>query len=75
MGKHSGLFRVRRGLFGRSVLQELIDYPGRIGPHVDSSIRELRWVDVPYSEAPRALVSQFCEEIMSKFTDGIRRRR
>ena len=59
MANHTGLFRVRRGLFGRSVLQECIDYPTFSGVQVDSSRRDLVWEDVPYNRAPRGLISQW----------------
>jgi hypothetical protein len=59
MGKHTGLFRVRKGIFGRSVLQECIDYPTMTGGWVDAACRELLWEDVPYNRAPRALISQW----------------
>lgn len=60
---HTAIFRVRRGLWGKSILQELIDSPSYIAGRVDSSIRMFRWVDVPYKAAPRALISQFTKEL------------
>lgn len=62
-GNHSGLFRVRRGWFGKSVLQECIDSPPFIGGIVDSHTRDLRWEDVPYNKAPRALISQLTKHL------------
>ena len=61
-GPHTGLFRVRRGWFGRCVLQELMDYPSYSGGAVDASMREFLWEDVLYKAAPRALISQFKQE-------------
>lgn len=60
----TGLFRVRRGLFGRSILQELRNYPYQepTGP-IDSSQRLVVWEDVPFSKAPRALISQFRQDL------------
>jgi len=57
-GNHTGLYRVRRGMFGRSILQECIDSPSFTAGRPDSSMRYLRWEDVPYNQAPRALISQ-----------------
>lgn len=59
---HTGLFRVRKGWFGKSVLQELMDYPTYSGGVVDASTREFVWQDVSYSHAPRSLISQFKQE-------------
>lgn len=42
-------YRVRKGLFGKSVLQYLKTYP---------AIDEFEWIDVSYNESPRALVSE-----------------
>lgn len=67
---YTDIFRVRRGWLGRSVLQELRNYPVYIGNSVDSTQREFIWEDVLYNHAPRALVSQFCEDVLRKFTDG-----
>ena len=46
----TGKFRVRRGWFGKAVLQELYDSPSYIGGHVDSSIRDYRWKDVKFDD-------------------------
>lgn len=59
---HTGLFRVRRGRFGKSILQECMDYPTYSGGVVDVTIREFVWEDVKYKYAPRALISQFKQE-------------
>lgn len=56
---HTGLYRVRRGIFGCSVLQELMDYPSYSGGFVDAHCREFVWEDVKYKAAPRALISQW----------------
>lgn len=50
-------YRVRRGFFGKSILQRLENYPSLIGGVVDASIRDIRWVDVDYNRAPRALTT------------------
>lgn len=59
---HTGLFRVRKGWFGVSILQELMDFPSYSGGIVDASMREFIWSDVPYKAAPRSLISQFKQE-------------
>jgi hypothetical protein len=50
-------YRVRRGLFGKSVLQRLENYPSFVGGVVDASVRDVVWEDVPYKRAPRALTT------------------
>ena len=60
---HRGLFRVRKGWFGCSILQEMRDYPSFNGGVIDVSCREFVWEDVPYKGAPRALISQFKQEL------------
>lgn len=75
VSKHTGIYRVRRGWFGKSVLQELLDSPSFIGGLVDASVRDFHWQDVAYREAPRALVSQFCEDVARKFKDELLRRK
>lgn len=52
---HTGVFRVRRGWFGRAILQELMDYPTFNGFFVDASHREHKWEDVDYDHAPEQL--------------------
>ena len=46
-------FRVRKGLFGTCVLQRLSTWP-----EIPGHDAGYEWVDVKYSEAPRALVSE-----------------
>ncbi len=41
----TGRYRVRKGLFGRAILQAEYDTPSFIGGHVDASIRDIRWED------------------------------
>lgn len=48
-------YRVRRGLFGKAVLQKLCNYPSFCGGVVDASIRERVWQDVDYNHAPLIL--------------------
>lgn len=45
-------YRVRKGLFGVSILQRLVVSPNG---------REYKWVDVSYSKAPRALTTEIKE--------------
>ncbi len=52
---HTGIFRVRRGWFGTAILQELMDYPMWCGNFVDASVREHRWEDVDYDNAPKSI--------------------
>jgi hypothetical protein len=52
------LYRVRRGLFGKCVLQVLVNGPSLIGGQVDSSIRDLTWHDVDYFRAPIVLTAR-----------------
>lgn len=44
----TGRYRLRRGLCNASVLQEEFSFPSLIGGHVDSSVRQLEWRDVPF---------------------------
>lgn len=60
---HTAIYRVRRGLFGVSILQELINSPSNFAGVADLSRRVYKWVDVPYGQAPRALISQFTKEL------------
>ena len=50
-----GKYRVRRGWFGRCILQKCHNGPSFIGGQVDSSIRVLYWSDVKYEHAPAIL--------------------
>lgn len=47
-------FRVRKGWFGKSILQQLVSHPAIIGNSIDSSIREYQWRDVVYDRAPES---------------------
>ncbi len=51
----TGIYRVRRGLFGKSILQELNDTPSFNFGSVDAYARELIWFDVDYNDAPAVL--------------------
>lgn len=48
----TGFYRIRKGWFGKCILQELYDEPSFIGGHVDSTIRRKIWEDVKYKSAP-----------------------
>lgn len=49
-------YRLRRGLFGKAILQYLCDTPSIIGGHVDATIRDVYWTDVDFKHAPVELV-------------------
>lgn len=49
-------FRVRRGWFGKAILQQLKSFPTFAGGHVDTTVRSIEWVDVSYDHAPVMLV-------------------
>ncbi len=51
-------YRVRKGWFGKSILQRLYDSPTLQGGHVDVFTRELIWFDVSYKNAPVTLFEQ-----------------
>ena len=53
----TGLYRVRRGWFGRCVLQAQFNGPAFLGGQVDASVRVLYWADVKWDQAPVALVA------------------
>lgn len=55
MNPRTGLYRVRKGLFGKCILQEYISFPSLMGGIVDSSIRNYVWEDVEYDNAPPQL--------------------
>lgn len=48
-------YRVRRGLFGKCILQQQFDTPSLLGGHVDSTIRDIHWSDVDFPYAPAEL--------------------
>ena len=54
----TGRYRVRRGLFGKAILQAEYESPALAGGHVDASIRVLNWEDVDYDKAPPV----FCDK-------------
>lgn len=51
----TGNYRVRKGLFGKSVLQAEYDSPSYVGGQVDSSVRYIYWEDIKYKQAPAKL--------------------
>ena len=51
----TGRYRVRKGLFGKSILQEYMNYPSLIGGYVDSGVRSFEWIDVSFNHAPSEL--------------------
>lgn len=55
-------YRVRKGLFDRSVLQVLVKYLD----DTSLSTYTYQWVDVSYDQAPRALVSEM--DVIDKMT-------
>ena len=55
MSGKTGRYRVRKGWFGRSILQFEIDGPAFTGGHVDASTRVRYWNDVLYDNAPAQL--------------------
>lgn len=50
----TGEYRLRKGLFGKCILQEAHNFPKYNGGHVDARTREIVWLDVDYKNAPRA---------------------
>ena len=62
----TGRFRVRRGWFGKAILQEEYDSPAFIAGHVASDIREHRWADVEFDRLDSI---QFCKRSFSKATE------
>jgi hypothetical protein len=54
---HVGKYRVRRGWFGKAILQSLVKYPSMIGPHPDASNPRWEWVDAEFDHAPDSLVA------------------
>lgn len=51
----TGNFRVRKGWFGKTILQAETDTPGYIGGQVDSTVRDVHWYDVKFEDAPAKL--------------------
>lgn len=44
-------YRIRKGLFGKCILQELRSYPSIMAGSVDSSMRIYKWEDLEYNKA------------------------
>ena len=51
----TGIYRIRKGWFGRCILQEYMNHPSLVGGQVDASIRDCYWEDVNYNRAPTTL--------------------
>jgi len=51
----TGRYRVRKGWFGKCILQAEYDAPMFLCGKVDSSVRDIYWKDVPYTKAPTEL--------------------
>lgn len=51
----TGRYRVRRGLFGKSILQEYVGYPSFAGGFADCSSPVFEWSDVKFVNAPPTL--------------------
>lgn len=59
----TGVYRIRKSLFGKSILQELDDSPMlMVFGIVDSSFRIKKWKDVPYAQAPAMLAAATKDE-------------
>lgn len=56
----TGRFRVRKGWGNKSILQAEYDTPSFVGGRVDASLRQLKWEDVPFDQAPQ-IKSDFTE--------------
>lgn len=54
----TGRYRVRKGLFGKSILQAEYDCPSFIGGKADASSRYIFWSDIDYKKAPAQLREQ-----------------
>jgi hypothetical protein len=46
----TGRYRLRRGLCNSAILQEEFSEPTYIGGHVDASLRQITWQDVPFDK-------------------------
>ncbi len=45
----TGRYRVRKGWFGRAILQAEYDSPSYLAGHVDASVRDIRWEDCSHA--------------------------
>lgn len=54
----TGRYRVRRGLWGRAILQVEYDGPSFIAGQVDASIRQRYWHDVKFDELDSILFAK-----------------
>lgn len=48
----TGIYRVRKGWFGKCILQAQFDRPAFLGGQVDASQRVIYWADVDWNSAP-----------------------
>lgn len=58
----TGHYRIRRGLFGKAILQAEYNTPSFSGGQVDSSRRVIEWADISYKYAPAELVERRAHE-------------
>jgi len=56
----TGRYRVRRGLFGKAILQAEYDEPycNPMTKEADTRVRELMWADCPFQKAPAELMEK-----------------
>lgn len=57
-----GKFRIRRGWFGKCILQIGVNSPSLIGGVIDITNTDQRWVDADFDRAPVSIVPMFYEE-------------
>ena len=64
----TGNYRVRKGWFGKSILQAQYDSPSYSGGQVDSSVRYIYWDDIKFKHAPAELKARLTpsEELNQK---------
>lgn len=51
----TGRYRVRKGWFGKAILQAEYNCPSYTAGRVDSSLRDVFWSDIDYEHAPQNL--------------------
>lgn len=56
-----GKYRVRRGWFGKAILQRFIDSPSLINGRIDVYTRDRKWVDVDFDRSPTILIEDTCK--------------
>jgi len=52
-----GIYRVRRSMLGKCILQERLSFPLIIGGNVDAGLRDIQWRDVDWKRAPGLLLA------------------